>query len=106
MLYKTATTPLTTTTNYTLIACLPDESEEILTKNGITILTPTLKPPAFQLCIILQSSISICGGMHYIPLSFIVNFSNLQERKLSFNLEECLVDFEKLQDVIFPKLQV
>jgi hypothetical protein len=44
--------------------------------------------------------------MHYIPLSFIVNFSNLQELKLSFNLEECFVDFEELQDVIFPKLQV
>ncbi|CAB4429344.1 unnamed protein product [Rhizophagus irregularis] len=54
----------------------------------------------------LYHDCSICGGMHYIPLSFIVNFSNLQELKLSFNLEECFVDFEELQDVIFPKLQV
>ncbi|CAB4440714.1 unnamed protein product [Rhizophagus irregularis] len=39
-------------------------------------------------------------------LSFIANFSNLQEPKLSFDLEECFVDFEKLQYVIFSQLQV
>src|SRR5436305_1382436 len=32
----------------TLIACLPNESKEILHKNGITILTPTSKPPMFN----------------------------------------------------------
>ena len=32
----------------TLIACLPNESKEILHKNGITILAPTSKPPMFN----------------------------------------------------------
>src|SRR5436309_768461 len=32
----------------TLIACLPDESKEILHENGITILTTTSKPPMFN----------------------------------------------------------
>src|ERR1044072_1819467 len=38
------------TTNFssTLIACLPNESKEILLKNGIVISTPTLKPPIFN----------------------------------------------------------
>jgi hypothetical protein len=39
-------------------------------------------------------------------LSFIANFTNLQELKLSFVLEECFVDFKKLQYVIFSQLQV
>ena len=32
----------------TLIACLPNESKEILHKNGINILAPTSKPPMFN----------------------------------------------------------
>ena len=32
----------------TLISCLPNESKEILHKNGIPILTPTSKPPMFN----------------------------------------------------------
>src|SRR5581483_6897707 len=32
----------------TLMACLPNESKKILQKNGITILTPTSKPPMFN----------------------------------------------------------
>src|ERR1700722_5982139 len=32
----------------TLMACLPKESKEILQNNGITILTPTSKPPIFN----------------------------------------------------------
>ena len=32
----------------TLIACLPNDSKEILSKNGITISTPTSKPPMFN----------------------------------------------------------
>ena len=39
-------------------------------------------------------------------MPFIANFSNLQELKLSFDLEECFVDFKKLQYVIFSQLQV
>jgi len=34
--------------NNTIIACLPNESKEILYKNKITILTPTSKPPLFN----------------------------------------------------------
>ncbi|RIA98069.1 hypothetical protein C1645_813314 [Glomus cerebriforme] len=33
---------------YTLIACLPNESKEILYQNGIIIPAPTLKPPMFN----------------------------------------------------------
>src|SRR6266496_6816807 len=37
------------TSNFsTLIACLPNESKEILYKNGIVISTPTSKPPMFN----------------------------------------------------------
>src|SRR5688572_27572687 len=32
----------------TLVACFPNESKEILHRNGITILTPTSKPPIFN----------------------------------------------------------
>src|SRR5436190_9936339 len=32
----------------TLMACLPNESKEMLHRNGITILTPTSKPPIFN----------------------------------------------------------
>ena len=32
----------------TLISCLPNESKEILSKNGIIISTQTLKPPIFN----------------------------------------------------------
>ncbi|PKC66954.1 hypothetical protein RhiirA1_459021 [Rhizophagus irregularis] len=39
-------------------------------------------------------------------LSFIANFSNLQELKLSFDLKECFNDFDKLQYAIFSQLQV
>src|SRR5690348_16159552 len=35
-------------TYYILIACLPNESKEILSRSGITILTPTPKPPIFD----------------------------------------------------------
>src|SRR6266496_2876153 len=37
------------TSNFsTLIACLPNDSKEILSKNGIIISTPTSKPPMFN----------------------------------------------------------
>src|SRR5277367_5248718 len=37
------------TSNFrTLISCLPNESKEILSKNGIIISTPTSKPPIFN----------------------------------------------------------
>ena len=37
------------TSNFrTLISCLPNESKEILSKNGIFISTPTPKPPIFN----------------------------------------------------------
>jgi hypothetical protein len=45
-------------------------------------------------------------GRHYISLSFIANFSVLQELKLSFENDECFVDFEKLQYATFPQLKV
>ncbi len=42
--------------NYnTLIACLPNESKEILYKNEITIITPTSKPPLFNYVAFIKS---------------------------------------------------
>jgi hypothetical protein len=43
---------------------------------------------------------------HYISLSLVANFSNLQELVLSFGYKECFEDFERLQYAIFPKLQI
>jgi hypothetical protein len=44
----------------TLIACLPNESKELLHKNQLFISTPTSKPPLFNLvCIILQDTFKI-----------------------------------------------
>ncbi|PKC60750.1 hypothetical protein RhiirA1_467600 [Rhizophagus irregularis] len=46
----------------------------------------------------ISSSRKFYSSVYCTPsLSFIANFSNLQELKLSFDLEECFVDFEKLQ---------
>ncbi|CAB4382243.1 unnamed protein product [Rhizophagus irregularis] len=49
----------------------------------------------------------IHSSIYYTPsLTFIANFSNLQELELSFDFEEYFVDFKKLQYVIFSQLQV
>ncbi|RIA80896.1 hypothetical protein C1645_837877 [Glomus cerebriforme] len=45
-------------------------------------------------------------GIHYIPLSFIANFTNLQEIKLSFNNINTFEGFEKLLFVTFPQLKI
>ncbi|EXX75449.1 uncharacterized protein OCT59_005009 [Rhizophagus irregularis] len=45
-------------------------------------------------------------GDNHFSLSLIANLSNLQELKLSFDCDEYFVDFEKLQYVNFPHLQV
>ncbi|CAB4395914.1 unnamed protein product [Rhizophagus irregularis] len=51
--------------------------------------------------------LGIDSRIYYIPsLSFIANFSNLQELKLSLGFKKCIVGFEKLQYVIFSQLQV
>src|SRR5581483_4299169 len=42
----------------------------------------------------------------YIPLSFIANFTNLQEIMLSFSNTESFEDFKKLQYVTFSQLQI
>src|SRR5687768_18450949 len=42
--------------NYnTLIACLPNESKEILNKNKIILLTPNSKPPLFNYVIFIKN---------------------------------------------------
>ncbi|GBB84500.1 hypothetical protein RclHR1_11060005 [Rhizophagus clarus] len=47
-----------------------------------------------------------CGRMRSIPLSFIKNFTNLQELQLSFDYTKCFLDFEKLQYANLPQLQI
>ncbi|CAB4427268.1 unnamed protein product [Rhizophagus irregularis] len=48
----------------------------------------------------------VVGGNYKISLSFLVNFTNLQELEISFDFSECIESFEKLQDAIFPQLQI
>ncbi|CAB4373764.1 unnamed protein product [Rhizophagus irregularis] len=48
----------------------------------------------------------VVGGNYNISLSFLVNFINLQELEISFDFSECIESFEKLQDAIFPQLQI
>ncbi|RIA89789.1 hypothetical protein C1645_824318 [Glomus cerebriforme] len=43
---------------------------------------------------------------HCFSLSFIIEFTNLQELELDFDYDECFKDFEKLQYAFFPKLQI
>ncbi|CAB4414020.1 unnamed protein product [Rhizophagus irregularis] len=50
--------------------------------------------------------LDIYGGMRNISLSFIANFTNLRELQLSFEYSKCFLDFEKLQYIIFPQLQI
>jgi hypothetical protein len=42
----------------------------------------------------------------YLPLSFIAKFIHLQEILFSFHFEEDMEDFETLQNVTFPQLQI
>ncbi|CAB5296643.1 unnamed protein product [Rhizophagus irregularis] len=48
----------------------------------------------------------VVGENYNISLSFLVNFTNLQELEISFDFSECIESFEKLQDAIFPQLQI
>ncbi|RIA80430.1 hypothetical protein C1645_860274 [Glomus cerebriforme] len=65
----------------TLVACLPDESKELLFKLGIFISTPTLKPPLFNypaLCKVLSIN-EICQIIHSV-LEKIPNTSLLDKK--------------------------
>ncbi|RIA79416.1 hypothetical protein C1645_840745 [Glomus cerebriforme] len=44
--------------------------------------------------------------IHYSSLSFIAEFSNLQELELIFPTSDSFTDFKKLQYAFFPKLQI
>ncbi|GBC00339.1 hypothetical protein RclHR1_03820004 [Rhizophagus clarus] len=46
------------------------------------------------------------GGIHFIPLSFITKFTNLQELLLLFYSNKTFEDFKILQYVTFSKLQI
>jgi hypothetical protein len=70
-----------------------------LTANRLTNIIPTLMTKLPN----TLTKLSLYGGYNYISLSFITNFSNLQELKLSFDHDNCFVNFEKLQ---FPQLRV
>ncbi|GBB86995.1 hypothetical protein RclHR1_13450001 [Rhizophagus clarus] len=52
------------------------------------------------------AKLELFGADYYIPLSFIADFSNLQELKLSFYFCSSFIDFERLQHTLFPQLQV
>src|ERR1700722_5311371 len=75
----------------TLIACLPNESKEILHKNGITILAPTSKPPMFNyasFCKVLSIFRVNCliskllESQQYIPSEHINSKVNIVEHEL------------------------
>jgi hypothetical protein len=46
------------------------------------------------------------GGIHFIPLSFITKFTNLQELLLLFYSNKAFEDFKMLQYVTFSKLRI
>ncbi|RIA81351.1 hypothetical protein C1645_837159 [Glomus cerebriforme] len=46
------------------------------------------------------------GGKHFIPLSFISKFTNLQELVLSFDYNYAIEGFKKLQYIIFSHLEI
>jgi hypothetical protein len=48
----------------------------------------------------------LCGGNYRISLSFISDFTDLQELQLSFDYSENFKDFESLQYTLFSRLQV
>ncbi|PKY14904.1 hypothetical protein RhiirB3_427000 [Rhizophagus irregularis] len=50
--------------------------------------------------------LNIYGGIHYSPLSFISNFTNLKELVLSFYNTDVFEDFNLLQYVRFFKLEI
>jgi hypothetical protein len=50
--------------------------------------------------------LNLDGGSHYIPISFIAKFTNLQELTLSFYNNDKFEDFNNLQYVTFSHLQV
>src|SRR5256885_15794785 len=51
----------------TLIACLPNESKEILHENGIITLAPTSKPPLFNYA-------AFCKVLSISRVSFMIDF--------------------------------
>ncbi|PKY34145.1 hypothetical protein RhiirB3_453586 [Rhizophagus irregularis] len=73
-----------------------------LTVDSVTNIIPSLISKLPNTLIKLD----LYGGDNYFSLSFIANFLNLQELKLSFSNDECFVNFEKLQYVTFPQLKV
>ena len=83
--------------NYnTLIACLPNESKEILHNNGIIIPTPTSKPPMFNYAAfckslsidIIQSNVTRLIAKNQEPISYFKKKEkvNADEGKLMFSL--------------------
>ncbi|GBB86750.1 hypothetical protein RclHR1_13150006 [Rhizophagus clarus] len=75
---------------------------DYLSVNNLEILIPSLISKIPNTLI----KLNLDGGNNYFSLSFITNFSDLQELNLLFYYDECFVEFEKLQHVIFPQLQV
>src|ERR1700722_2752598 len=50
--------------------------------------------------------LNLYGERYYISLSFIGNFTDLQELQLSFGNSEYFKTFKQLQYAIFPQLQI
>ncbi|GET00382.1 hypothetical protein GLOIN_2v1531010 [Rhizophagus clarus] len=73
-----------------------------LEDNSLTDIIPSLMLKLPNTLVKLE----LFGPNYYIPLLFIDKFSNLQELKLSFILNESFINFEKLQPTLFPQLQV
>src|ERR1051325_2574651 len=63
---------------HTLIACLPNESKEILNRNGIVISTPSSKPPMFNYA-------SFCKVMSVSHVDYKIGLLFLQLISQNFN---------------------
>src|SRR5437764_879261 len=70
----------------TLIACLPNESKELLHKNKIVISTPTSKPPLFNYT-------SFCKVLSVNEIGQIIDVSLKKYTSITLNLKDssCLV---------------
>ncbi|EXX75492.1 uncharacterized protein OCT59_010481 [Rhizophagus irregularis] len=70
----------------TLIACLPDESKKLLLKNGISISSPTFKPPIFNY-------VSLCKALSIYSLDKMIQ--NVLEKKPSTTIPSRSLSYNK-----------
>ena len=89
----------------TLISCLPNESKEIISENGIIISTKTLKPPTFNyvaFCKVLSIS-----QVYYQVEKFLKNQQSISSQNLNKNNINIIAqEIFKLFVIQIPSLEI